>query len=619
MNQASKNTSHRRTLPRSGFPLRSPVPLRYFLAVLFSLCALAATHAGGDLETEHFYLYLLLGVMASAWVGGWRAGVLASAISVAGSFMWMYHPPHGSQDVLRITTFIATCAILCWLTQVIESRRKTQISLQEDEERLRLALRAGDAWTWEWDPQTDIIRRSAEAFGVFGTGPTTLSDEMTHTLETVMNLDRERVTEGLRASAQTGADFRQEVRFLINGQMRWVDARASVIEDEDGNRRLLGMSVDITDRKRAEQALRLQAQIIDQTHDAVISTDMRGVIRTWNRGAERVFGYTGEEAVGKNISMMALPEQENFLRKQIASALTTGNMQTEIGARRKSGEIATVHLSLSMMRGESGDPTGVVGVALDISDQKRAEALLRNTERMAAMGRLAATIAHEINNPLESVTNVFYLLSRHSSLDQVAKEYLSIAEAELKRISHIVKQTLGFYRETEHPIAVKLSGVLDSVFELYEHRGDKLGIRLSRSYDFDPIVQGYPGELRQIFSNLVVNALEAVGEDGQVRMHVYRARDWGRGGREGVKISIADNGPGIAASNQGHLFEPFFTTKGERGTGLGLWVTLGMVQKHKGTIRVRTSTSPRQHGTVFSIFLPIEPKLEQQALRGRVA
>src|SRR5205823_6572382 len=104
------------------------------------------------------------------------------------------------------------------------------------EERLRLALRAGDAWTWEWDPQTDIIRRSAEALGLFGTGPTTLSDEMAHTLEAVMNLDRERVAEGLQASARTGTDFRQEVRFLINGEIRWVDARASVIQDEDGGR-----------------------------------------------------------------------------------------------------------------------------------------------------------------------------------------------------------------------------------------------------------------------------------------------------------------------------------------------------------------------------------------------
>src|SRR3954468_5316682 len=618
MKQAFDTTTLRQTLPRSGFPLRTPVALRYFLALLFSACALAATHAGGNLETEHFYLYLLLAVLASAWVGGWKAGAVASAVSVIGSFMWMYHPVHGSQDALRLTTFVVTCAILCWLSQMIESRRKTQVTLQEDEQRLRLALRAGDAWTWEWDPRTNVIRRSPEAFSVFGTGPTTLSDAMTHTLETVMELDRERVADGLRASAQSGVDFRQEVRFLINGQMRWVDARASVIEDEDGNRRLLGMSVDITDRKRAELALQLQGQIIDQTHDAVISTDMRGAIRTWNRGAERVFGYTGEEVAGKNISMLALPVQESFLRKQIAPAITTGSMQTEIAARRKSGEIATVHLSLSMMREESGEPNGVVGVALDISGQKRAEALLRNTERMAAMGRLAATIAHEINNPLESVTNVFYLLSKLSSLDPAARAYLSIAEDELKRISHIVKQTLGFYRETERPIPVKLSSVLDSVFELYEHRGDKTGISLEKKYDSDAVVMGYPGELRQIFSNLVVNAMEAVGEGGRVMIHAYPARDWQHGGLRGVRVVVADNGPGISGNHRAPLFEPFFTTKGERGTGLGLWVTLGMVQKHKGNIRMRSNTGPK-HGTVFSVFLPWHEQPEREKLEQRVA
>src|SRR5256885_11002067 len=214
MNQALKATAHRQTLPRSGFPLRIPAALRYFLAVLFSACALTATHAGGNLETEHFYLYLLLGVLAAAWVGGWKAGALASAICTVGAFRWMFHTTHASQDALRLGTFFAMCAILCWLGQLIESRRKTQISLHEDEQRLRLALRAGDAWTWEWDPRTDVIRRSPEAFGVFGSGPRTLSDAMTHTLETIVNLDRERVTEELRASAENGADFRQEVRFL---------------------------------------------------------------------------------------------------------------------------------------------------------------------------------------------------------------------------------------------------------------------------------------------------------------------------------------------------------------------------------------------------------------------
>src|SRR5205085_1464220 len=127
----------------------------------------------------------------------------------------------------------------------------------------------------------------------------------------------------------------------------------------------------------------------------------------------------------------------------------------------------------------------------------------------------------------------------------------------------------------------------------------------------------YPGELRQIFSNLVVNALEAVGEDGRVMIHAYRGRDWGGEGSPGVRISIADNGPGIPPRSRVHLFEPFFTTKGERGTGLGLWVTLGMVQKHNGTIRVRTSTTRPRHGTVFSIFLPVESNPNQEALRGR--
>jgi PAS domain S-box-containing protein len=605
-------------LPYSGFPLRIPVALRYLTAVVFSIAGLAATHSTAGLESDHFFLYLLLAVLGSAWVGGWLAGALASALTATAGFFWMYHPDHGTEDVTRFGIFVATCGLLCWLSGVIESRRKTQISLQEDEERLRLALKAGDAWTWEWDPKTGIIRRSSEAMGVLGGGPTTLSDALAHTLTIISESDRKRVAEELQRSVDTGADFRQEVRFVIEDTIRWIDARGTVIEDEDGNRKLLGMSVDITDRKRAEHASRRQAQIIDQTHDAVISTNMRGEIRSWNRGAERIFQYTAEEVMGKDITILAMQEQAGFLRKTIAAAISAGSMQTELVTRRKSGEIATLHLSLSIMRGETGEPSGVVGVALDITDQKRAEALLRNTERMAAMGRLAATIAHEINNPLESVTNVFYLLLKHSSLDPAARTYLNIAEDELKRISHIVKQTLGFYRETDRPVPVKLTTVLDSVFELYEHRGDKAGIHLERKYDLDPVVLGYPGELRQIFSNLVVNAMEAVGEDGTVRIHAYPSRDWRNGGAPGVRVVVADNGPGISANNRARLFEPFFTTKGERGTGLGLWVTLGMVQKHNGSIRMRSNTGPR-HGTVFSVFLPWHEQPEREKIEQRVA
>jgi PAS domain S-box-containing protein len=606
------------SLPRGGFPLRVPLMLRLAAAVVFSVAAVVLTLAATDVHSRHVFLLLLLGVLGSAWVGGWAAAILASTITSVAAFSWMYHPAQGPQETMRFLTFLAICVALTWLSRVIEVRRKTQMALQQDEQRLRLALKAGDAWTWEWDPRSGVILRSHEALRVFGSGPTTLSDGLEHTLQTISELDRQRVAEALRISAETGADFRQEVRFLIDGAIRWVDSRGTVIEDEYGNRRLLGMSVDVTDRKRVEQAVRWQAQIIDQTHDAVISTDMRGVIRSWNRGAERIFEYPSAEVLGKNISILALPDQQSFLRKQISAALSAGSMQTELVTRRKSGEIANVHLSLSIMRSGMGEPSGVIGVALDITDRKRAEALLRNTERMAAMGRLAATIAHEINNPLESVTNVFYLLSKHAPLDATARAYLSIAEDELKRISHIVKQTLGFYRETERPVPVKLASVLDSVFELYEHRGDRTGVRLERRIDFDPVVLGYPGELRQIFSNLVVNAMEAVGEDGRVVIHAHRARDWQHGGREGVRIVVADDGPGISAGNRTHLFEPFFTTKGERGTGLGLWVTLGMVQKHNGNIRVRSVTGLR-HGTIFSVFLPVGEKSERENVEQRVA
>ena len=173
--------------PFGGFPLRIPLRLRLLAAVLFSVCGLVVTHSIGDLETEHFFLFLLLAVVASCWVGGWPAGVLATGLTTAGPLLWMHGFAH-DQDTMRFTTFVVSCAILCWIAGVIDARRKTQITLQEDEERLRLALKAGDAWTWEWDPKTGIVHRSSEALGILGSNPTTLTDELEHTLQSISEL-----------------------------------------------------------------------------------------------------------------------------------------------------------------------------------------------------------------------------------------------------------------------------------------------------------------------------------------------------------------------------------------------------------------------------------------------
>jgi len=255
---------------------------------------------------------------------------------------------------------------------------------------------------------------------------------------------------------------------------------------------------------------------------------------------------------------------------------------------------------------EAGQPRRMLGVAMDISGRKRTEEALRVSEKLVATGRLAATIAHEINNPLEAVTNLLYLLEHDPNLDSRAREYINMVQREILRVAHITKQTLGFYREQSAPGEVTPAQLVDEVLGLYSSKREAKRLHVERRFSYEGTMRGFAGELRQVISNIVVNAVEASPPGAMLHVRVHRARDWGRDGQPGVRIVIADHGPGIARDTQQHIFEPFFTTKGERGTGLGLWVSHGIVQKHGGRIRLRSRVQPGHSGTVFSIFLPLE-------------
>lgn len=235
-------------------------------------------------------------------------------------------------------------------------------------------------------------------------------------------------------------------------------------------------------------------------------------------------------------------------------------------------------------------------------ERRRTEEALRTAERLASVGRMAATIAHEINNPLEAVTNILYILGRRN-LDPASRQYLNMAEQELARVNHIVRQSLAFSRGGSVPEPVCVAALLDETLHLYAPKIQANKITIQKDIEFDGLINAAGGELRQVFSNLIINAMDAVGKGGKLRVHVYRCRDW-RQGNEGVRVVVGDNGVGIRPEHCKQVFEPFFSTKSVKGTGLGLWVSRDIVHKHGGTISVRSSIHPRRTGTVFSIFLP---------------
>jgi signal transduction histidine kinase len=250
-------------------------------------------------------------------------------------------------------------------------------------------------------------------------------------------------------------------------------------------------------------------------------------------------------------------------------------------------------------------------------ERRLAEEALRKAEKLAVVGRLAASIAHEINNPLESVTNLLYLI-RHSSNLEEAKEYAEIASSELTRVSEIVIQSLRHYRQSTKPTQVCIADIVNSALALYQARLTSAGIVVEREFRDCPPILAVAGELRQLVLNLIGNALDAIGRGGTLKIRITSSREHGNGSRSGVRLTIADTGIGIPIAIRKSIFEPFVTTKGETGTGLGLWVSSEIVERHGGKIQVKSNASTPT-GTVFSVFLPAQPHFAQVAHSAAIA
>jgi signal transduction histidine kinase len=240
-----------------------------------------------------------------------------------------------------------------------------------------------------------------------------------------------------------------------------------------------------------------------------------------------------------------------------------------------------------------------------LAASQKAEVALRRSEKLAVAGRLALSISHEINNPLASVTNLLYLISLSNSLEE-AKEFGETADAELKRISEIVTQTLRFYREPSKPALVDINEIVNSALTFYKGRLLTTGVVVERDLRECSPILGLPGELRQVVLSLIGNAMDAMEPGGTLRVRAANAREHRNGSRQGIRLSVADTGPGIPPEIRDLLFEPFVSTKGDIGAGLGLWLSSQIVRKHGGIIQVKTRSKPPFSGTVFSMFLPCQ-------------
>jgi PAS domain S-box-containing protein len=320
-------------------------------------------------------------------------------------------------------------------------------------------------------------------------------------------------------------------------------------------------------------------------------------------GAERVFGsnLNFEERAALWTERIHPGDVQRVKSCYESAAQTNEALQLDYRFTRTDGQtvwLREIVRSISEHRSKQ-----LIGVTRDVTDSKLLEEALVTEEKLAALGRLSATIAHEINNPLQAALNLIYAVSLKTT-DPNDQEFLSMAGQELRHAAEIAKRTLGFYKGGNSPSQVEFGRVLNDLAFLYEPRLRNKGVKLLTRSSEDAILLGSDGEIRQILSNLLSNSIDAVAQNGTIRMRVSCSRDWRNGQKPGIRMTVLDDGQGISAEIIDRVFLPFFTTKEDVGTGLGLWVVKQLAEKYRGHVTIRSSQNAQKRGTAVSVFLP---------------
>lgn len=354
----------------------------------------------------------------------------------------------------------------------------------------------------------------------------------------------------------------------------------------------------------AQKSAERIADIVRRSSDAILTLSPEGTIQSWNTGAEQMFAYTHDEAIGRSfVDLLFATKERSGIQRAITSLAEGKQVARDVPGLSKTGNEINLSITFTPHMEAPGTLVAFSAIIRDVTSSKRTEKALIQSEKIASVGRLASSIAHEINNPLESVTNLLYILRGQMTTPETALLVAS-AEEELARVSHIVTHTLRFHRQSSSRSDVDIRSLLDSILALYRPRlhSSDISVDLSRSDTCH--LYCYEGELRQVIANLIGNAFDAMRtRGGRLILRSRCAAAWPADGKD-VRITIADTGGGMDRDTLRQAFEPFFTTKGIGGTGLGLWIAEELISKNGGRIRVRSSSRPGRSGSVFVLSFP---------------
>jgi PAS domain S-box-containing protein len=488
--------------------------------------------------------------------------------------------------------------------------------LRESEARLKLATEVAklgvfvwdtveDSGSWENDRMYEIFGRTREQGPV--NGATFLSE--------VVHPDyRDAFRQAMQHTLQKGEPFRFEGLMHCHGGLRCIEINGDLQPETNGPQgKILGTIRDVTEIRKTEEELRKVAKrlgefaaIVASSDDVIMSKDLNGIITSWNDAATRIFGYSPEEMIGASI-LKLIPENLHSDEKMIIENIRAGRRVEHFETVRlaKDGRLIDVSLTVSPIKDEHGRVIGASKILRDVSSRRRMEQSLLQAEKIAATGRMAATIAHEINNPLEAVMNLLYLL-RAKITDDEGRSFLATAEDELGRVSHIAKQTLGYYREHAAASRASVSDIADHALTIYGPRCTAASITIKRSIDPSTKIVLRRGEMMQVISNLLANSIYAMPSGGTLSVSVCNAST----AADGIVLIVEDDGVGIAPKDLPMVFDAFFTTRATVGTGIGLFVAKQFIEGHGGRISIESSCDPDSHGTTVRVFLPLHTPYE---------
>ncbi len=505
----------------------------------------------------------------------------------------------------------------------VSSRKRNEAALLASEERYRVLADLNPQAIWMGDAVGNITYANQGFLSYIGLAAENLSGM--GWLHAFAPQDRKRAVEVWTRSVTTGVEYDIEAHLLKaeTGEYRWWRLRAAPVRDEAGKiLHWLGVAYDIHDGKMFAETLQAQQAETERRRaelETIYKTTPVGMalldpvefrFLNLNDHEAEMLGAAKDAILGRKLSEIAPPESMPGLQEMMQSVaegrvIKERLLEGELAARP--GERRAWSVNYSPVFNEDGSIRAISTASIEITNQKKAEAALIQSEKLAAVGRLASSISHEINNPLEAVTNLLYLVALDEELPEQLKVYVHMAQSEVSRVSQIATQTLRFHRQAVAPTLVTAQDLVEAVIRLYTGRLTNSNIKVDVRYDTETRILCFENDIRQVLNNLIANAIDAMRTGGRLVVRAHDSRDYGvPEGRSGVRITIADTGHGMSASVLKRVFEPFFTTKDLQGTGLGLWISAGIVQRHQGKLKVRSSIDPDRHGTAFTLFLPCE-------------